>query len=394
MSGKKSSIRFFPFLLLFIAGCAGSSIFPNIPLNPPVLSNPISLAIDEGNARGYLVNSNNTVQFANASLIALDLSNPAAPVVIKAVSLDNFSGQTFLDTTAKKLYLTNRLSSDETDKIDRVFRIDVDEASPNFLGIEAFNADDDPFGIASDGTNLYVVNQKSLGRYLLSDLTHRTRVDLNVQNTTGSTVQTDNTREVALSPSGQFLFVSNRGDRMLIIDAAQIPLPDPTIELTLGGAEAVDYVLSDTSSTRGITSDANFVYVVEGNPPSLKILSEQSLPVVTGNPQQILISSLAVAEIPSGRNPSEIALDSLNHRAYVAISDDDQIAVIDTQLFVEIARISLMDNLSPGTNQGDNPFGVSVGHIGGKTFIYSLNFDTDNVSIIDGDSLTVVGTFP
>jgi hypothetical protein len=394
MSQKKLFIRIFPLFFLLFAGCAGSSIFPNIPLNPPALSNPISLAIDEGNARGYLVNSNNTVQFANASLIALDLSNPAVPVVIKAVPMDNFSGQTFLDTAARKLYLTNRLSSDQTDKVDQVFRIDVDEASSNFLGIEKFNADNNPFGIASDGTNLYAINEKSVDLYLLSDLTHRTRMDINVQTTAGSTVQTVNTREAALSPSGQFLFVTNRGDRMLIVNVAQIPLPDPTIELTLGGSEAVDYVLSDTTSTRGVASDANFIYVVEGTPPALKILSEQDLPVVTGNPQQILISSLAVAEIPLGNNPNEIALDPLNHRAYVAISDDDQIAVIDTQLFVQTALISLKDNLPAGVKSGENPFAVSVGHFGGKSFIYALNFDTDNVSIIDGDSLTVVGTFP
>jgi|GEM_PF-2329805 len=387
---------FFILLATSLIGCAGPSIFPEIPLSTtsPTLSDPIFFAIDETTARGYLVNSNNTVEFADASLMVLDLTNPVAPVAIRAISLKNFSGQGFLDKTAKKLYLSNRLSDNGSDKTDQILKIDVDEASPGFLTVEEFASDDNPFGVASNGTNLFVVGEKSLGFYFLSDLTRHTRVDINFQTTSGSNVQTDNTREVALSPSGQFAFVTNRGDRMVILNTSEIPLPDPTLALTLGGAEAVDYVIANTISTRGIASDANFVYVVEGTPPALKVLKEESLAVVSGNPQQILISTLAAAEIPLGKNPNEVALDPLNHRAYVSITDEDEVAVIDTNLFIQVERIPVKDFLPPGIKPGEAPFALSAAVLGGTPYIYVLNLDTDNISIIDGNTLTVVGNYP
>jgi DNA-binding beta-propeller fold protein YncE len=381
----------------FLANCAGPSIFQPIPLNanPPVLAQPIFFAFDEAAARGYLINSNNTVIFSDASLLVLDMTNPAAPSVINAISLDNFSGQAFLDTSNKKLYVANRFSENSTDNIDQIFRINVDEGSPNFLGLEQFDADSNPFGVTSDGTDLFVANDQSLDFYQISDLTHRTRVDFNIQIAgTTTTVNTTNTREVALSPSGQLLYVSNRSDKMLILNRSEIPLPDPTLELTLGGSEAVNYVLSDTTSTRGVASDSNFTYVVEGSPPSLKILSNTSLPPVTGSPQQLLISSLEVAEVPLGNDPSEIALDTVNHRAYVTNNQDNNVSVIDTNSFVEVVRIPLNTNLPSGVASGEGPFGISVAHFGGIPFIYALNLTTNNVSIINGNTLSVVATFP
>ncbi|MFO1519885.1 MAG: hypothetical protein U1F57_09530 [bacterium] len=385
-------------LLPFVqGGCAGNSIFPNIPLSntSPVLSNPIFLVVDEPNARGYLINSNNQVNFSDASLMVLNLTNPLAPTVIKAVNLQNFSGQGVLNPATKTLYITNRFSGDPTDVTDRILAVNVDESSANFLGIQEFEADSNPFGIAFDGTNLYTANIASLDRYLVGNLNQRTRIDFNVEAVGTSTpVNTQNTRELVLSPSGQFLYIGNRGDKLLILDTQQIPVPDPTQSLTLGGSESIDYVLSDTFSTRGMTSDANYVYVVEGNPASLKILSDKTLPLVSGQPQQILISSLAVAEIPLGNDPNEITLDSVNQRAYVPNSQDNTVSIIDTNLFVEVARIAMDKNLPAGIPVGTYPFSVGVYHSGGIPYLYVLNHDSSNITIMNGATQSIVGHFP
>ncbi|MBL7686383.1 MAG: hypothetical protein JNK65_10180, partial [Deltaproteobacteria bacterium] len=84
------------FLLVLIAlssACSSSAIIDKIPLNatPPVLAKPIFMAIDNARARAYLLNSNYTVNYADASFMVLDLTNPIAPKVIKAVSIPNFS---------------------------------------------------------------------------------------------------------------------------------------------------------------------------------------------------------------------------------------------------------------------------------------------------------------
>ncbi len=369
--------------------CAGPSIFQPIPLglNPPTLGQPIFLAINETTARGYLINSNNSVQYSDGSLLILEFANPIAPTAIYSMSLQNFSGQAVLDPAGQNLYMTNRLSSDVNDPMDQIFRVNVTEGSASFLNLTQFDADDNPFGMVSDGTYLYVVNDSSLDFYAISNPAQRTRIDFNVEPPgTSAPVNTANTREAAFSASGQFLFVTNRGGQMLIMDPAQIPIPDPSLSLTLGGSEAIDYVISNTSSTRGIASDSNYTYVVEGSPPSLKILTDRSLTSVTGQPQQILISSIAVAEIPLGPNPNEIAVDATNNRAYVVLSQNNQVAVIDTQLLIQVAVVSLPSNT--------NPFGVSVGHFGGVPYVYVLNQDSNTVSIINGNTLSIVGTFP
>jgi len=394
---KKNILKFFllSFILLSL-GCAESSIFQPIPLNanPPVLAQPIFMAIDETTARGYLINSNNQVEWANASLMVLNLSNPVAPTVVKAVELQNFSGQAVYDPVAKLLYITNRFDENLGIAVNQIFVVNVDESSPNFLTMSQFTSEPNPFGITTDGTNLYTANTATLNLFPKADLSHRSFVEFNIQTTSGTIPITENTREVAISPTGQFLFVSNQDDVLLILDKTQIPQPDPTLEVTSGGSEAVDYVVSNTISTFGIASDANYVYVVQANPNMLQILTDRTLPVVAGPPQQILLSSVAVAQVPLGEGPQEIALDTVNGRAYVPNAFDNTLSVIDTTLFAEVARIIIPNTEPDQFPEGPFPFGVSVGHFGGVPFVYVLNQNTNNISIINGSTLTFVGNFP
>ncbi len=385
------------FFLLFLSACAGPGIFPNIPLSTtsPVLAQPIFMTIDETRNRGYLINSNNAVNYGDASLMVLDLTNPTAPQVLNVISILNFSGQAYLDNTNQLLYITNRLSANIEDNIDQILQVNVNESSSSYLSITQYATDGNPFGITSDGTNLYIACTGSVDRILFSNLNQRTQVSFNVQNNLGVTLNTSGTRELALSPSGQYLFVTNRTDRMLILNTSQIPLPDPTLTVTSGGSAAVDYDLANTISTRGIASDSNYIYVVDGISPALKILSEQSLPVnSTGTPIEIPISSLVVSEISLNTNPNEVAVDTLNEKVYVTLSDNNQVSVIDTNSLTQIAQIELDESLPAGIAQGLNPFGISVGHFGGVPYIYVMNLNSNNVSIINGNTLGVVATFP
>lgn len=394
---KKYLLLFVCLFFYILPSCAGPSIFPNIPLSAsnPVLAQPIFMAIDETRARAYLINSNNVVDYADASLLVLDLSNPTAPATLDVVGLQNFSGQAWLDTTNQFLYVTNRLSANVEDVVDQIIQVNVNESSSNYLSMTQYQTDANPFGITSDGTNLYVACTGSADRLLLSNLNQRTQVSFNVQNNLGVTLNTSGTRELALSPSGQFLFVTNRSDRMLILNTGLIPVPDPSLSLTLGGSAAVQYDLANTLSTRGIVSDSNYIYVVDGATPALKILSEQNLPVnTTGEPIEIPISSLVVAEIALDLNPNEVAVDTVNGRVYTTLSNENEVSVVDTNSLTQIAQISLDENLPNGVTAGDNPFGVSVGHFGGVPYIYVMNLDSNNVSIINGNTMSVVASFP
>lgn len=385
------------FFLLFLSACAGPAIFPDIPLSTsnPVLAQPIFMAIDETRNRGYLINSNNLVNYNDASLMVLDLTNPTAPQVLDVAALQNFSGQAYLDTTNQFLYIANRLSANVDDAVDQIIQVNVNEASSGYLGMVQYQTDANPFGITSDGTNLYVACTGSADLIPISNLNIRSQVSFNVQNNLGEVLNTSGTRELALSPSGQYLFVTNRTDQMLILNTGQIPIPDPSLSVTLGGAAAVAYDLANTLSTRGIVSDSSYIYVVDGLSPALKILTEQNLPVNTsGTPIEIPISSLVVAEIALTSNPNEVAVDAVNGKVYTTLSDNDQVSVVDTNSLSQVAQISLFENLPSGVTAGDNPFGVAVGHFGGVPYVYVMNLNSNNVSIINGNTLSVVASFP
>lgn len=405
---KKTIFKILLSLALFLPACAGPSIFPNISLSTsnPVLAQPIFMAIDETRNRGYLINSNNLVNYADASLMVLDLSNPTAPVAINVVALANFSGQAYLDTTNQYLYIANRLSANVDDAVDQIIQVNVNESSPQYLNMVQYSTDGNPFGITSDGTNLYIACTCSADLIPLSNLNIRTNVSFNVQNNLGVTLNTSGTRELALSPSGQYLFVTNNTAQMLILNVNQIAIPDPSLQVTQGGSAAVDYDLANTLSTRGIVSDSNYIYVVDGSTPALKILTEQNLPInTTATPIEIPISQLAVAEIPLNTNPNEIALDTINGRVYTTIAGTmsngnmgtaslNEVSVVDTTTLTQIAQISLTNNLPAGVAAANNPFGISVGHFGGVPYIYVLNLNSNNISIINGNTLSVVASFP
>ncbi len=380
--------------------CAGPSIFQPTPLNvtPPIIAQPIEMAIDEVNKRGYLINSDNTVLYSNGSLIVFDLTNPVVPTVLRSVGLPNFSGQAYLDTATKYLYVTNRLNEPSTNNTNQILKINIDEASSNYLTYQQYESASNPFGITSNGTDLFVVDQQSLDFYALSNLSSRTNVNFNVQLTDGTTPNTSNTRQIALSPSKNFLYVTNETGPVLILNTSEIPAPSGSAGVTNGGNAAVDYAIANTSSTFGVASDSQYIYIVEGTPPALLILNDVNLPVVQGNPQSIQTSSLAAQTIPLGTNPNEIALDPTNNRAYVTLSFDNQVSVIDTKNLVELVRIPLANNnnvtLPAGINQGENPFAISLGHFGGTPYIYVMNLNTNNISIINGSTNTLVSTFP
>ncbi len=386
----------FIFSTLSFTNCAGPSIFQPTPLNvtPPIINQPIEMAIDEVNKRGYLINSDNTVLYSNGSLIVFDLSNPVAPQVMRAASLPNFSGQAYLDTTAKYLYVTNRLNQPSTSNNNQILKINIDEASPNYLTYQQFETGSNPFGIASDGTNLFVVNQQSLDSFLLSNLSSRTEVSFNILVSDGSIPNTVNTRQMAISPSGNYLYVSNEGGPVLILNKSQIPPPNQAVPLTTGTNNSVDYIVAGTNSTIGIASDTNNIYIVEDNPPSLLVFADPALPAVDGNPQTVQLATILKKSIPLGNFPNEVATDGANNRAYVTMAQNNEVSVINTTDLVELARIPLTTGLPVGVNQGFNPFAISVGHFNGTAYIYVLNLNTNNISIINGTTLSVVGSYP
>jgi YVTN family beta-propeller protein len=389
-------ILFCSLFLFALLGCAGESIFIPIPLtlNPLVLANPISMAASSAARRLYIANSNNEVLWADASFAVLDLTNPLNPQAIAVISIPNFSGEIILDEPRGFVYIPNRESASEAQTVDHVLRININEASPNFLEVDLFDSGSNPFGAAvGELDTLFVAADSQALRYDLNNLNNFTAVDLNVTTAEGRAIDTDDTRNCALSPSGANLFVTNENDNMLILNVAQFPPPSSPGETDLG-QEAVDYIVTGTVSTQGVASDSQFVYVVDASPPLLKVMTDTGLVPVNGPPLEIGSASLEVAAIPLGSEPGEILIDDPNRRAYVANTGSDDVSVIDLDLLTEINRVAVDENLPVNVDPGDQPFGMTLAEVDGVQFLYVANFNSNNITVIRTDTLKVVAAFP
>lgn len=366
--------------------------------------------------RLYIVNSNNTVIYEDSSLVVMDISDPVNPVFMSSVAIPNFSGQVVLDEARGFLYLPNRKSDNNGDKIDQVLRINIQEDSANYLAVESFESGEDPFGASFEGEHLFVAAAGEVLRYNVNDLSRYSAVDLqftSAQNSKFGEDEVEEVRELSLSPSGAYLFVTNRIENMLILNVADINEPTQPGRNDLGNS-AIDYVITGTSSTRGITRDSQYLYVVEGNPSSLKIMTDLGLVPNAGAANEISSASLQVAEIPLGGNPAEVLVDEAQQRAYVSNQRSDNISVIDLQLKQEIDRISIRTIFDEANNNeedfdnydetnfdrvldnedGDQPFAMMLFSFNDKTYLYVAHFRSNKISIIDTETRKVIKILP
>ncbi|MDO8520346.1 MAG: hypothetical protein Q7T11_09350, partial [Deltaproteobacteria bacterium] len=234
-----------------------------------------------------------------------------------------------------------------------------------------------PFGVALSGGTLLVVNDDELDIFD-TDLDLSATVDLTAADDADIN-DTDSTfvEGVAIDAATNRAFITNRRGKILVVD-----LDDNTLS----------HVLSGTSTTRGIASDGTFIYAVEGDPASLLIFDPTQLSD-SSSPDEVDDSTLIVSVISLGANPNGLALDAANNRAYVTNTGDHSVSVIDLILGEEIARISL-DEDDTEFDDCEDPFGIAVGTFDGVPFVFTANLGTNNIAVINANTLNVVEVFP
>jgi YVTN family beta-propeller protein len=364
------TIALFCFLLL--SSCASEDIFPSIGAS---LSNPVSIAIDSAANRAYLINSNSKFYYETGSLQILDISAPAAPALLNTVEIPNFSGQAY--PSGGYLYLTNRLSSDNSDTSDSLLRINVDEASASFLTIDAYTAGNNPFGVAYDAvsTNLYVATLGDQLDYYPIAAPSRSSITLAPLDLSDGTAVTDvDIREVVII--GRQAFVTRPRDGLLIIDLDE---------------NNVDYYISDIFSPRGIATDGVNLFIASIDTsttaltPHLYVINPASLTALAGNTTATLVdkddSGLVVADVEAGTDPQEVAV-STNY-IFVSNMGADSVSVINRADYSKESDITV----------GDEPFGMNVYPAGAETHLFVTNIQSNSVSIIDIATLAVVATY-
>ncbi len=368
------------FLTTTGANCT-STIFPALGTN---LSAPIAISVDAANARAYVVNSNNRVEFNGASLSILDISSPAAPTLLSntsnPITIDNFSGQIYVDTTNRFAYIANRLSTDPLDTSDVLLKVNLDESSSSLATITSNTAGNNPFGVAccdasdrvyavSSGGTVEVYNKLTLAY---------TQVSLAVTLDEGA-ISGASATEAAFNSTGTLAFISNRAGQVYILN---------TSEIGDASKNPIDYVIKNVQDARGLALDATNLYVVDGTAGTalLRVIPTATLTPITPDTTAISqpdATTLQTTTVPLGNDPNEIIL--FGGKAYVSNRGDDTISVID------------LSNLSatPTTIAvGDEPYGLAAFTSGADSFLYVTNLASNTISVINLASNTVVATFP
>lgn len=376
------SLRHFILLLIIIfTGCNDTSLFESIDNQ---LAAPIAVAVDTARARAYVVNSNINYDFTDTTLSLLDITNPAAPTLLSStvnpISIPNFSGQIYLDTTTATAYVTNRLSDDVNDEVDALLTVNLDEASADFGTVSSFSAGENPFGIACCDASgrIYVVNNGgTLQIYDPADLSTSIQVSLDLTLSTQDLALGSGSTEVAISADGSMAFVSNNGGHIYGIN---------TSDVGDTSKNPIDYVILNVEEARGLALSGTTLYMVDGTLDAevVRKLDVSTLTPVSPDaaaPSEVDAATLQATTISVGENPNEIIL--FDGKAYISNQDDDSVTVVDLSNDSVVATITV----------GDKPFGLTVFASGGTDYLYVTNLLDNSLSIIDLGTNTVVATF-
>ncbi len=377
---------------LSVLSCAGDPLFVSIGDN---LSGPIAIVLDTARSRAYVVNSNLNVAFEDTSLITLDIADPTAPTILdinnNPFEVPALSGQAFLDATTQRLFVTNRFSSNNKDLIDNLLVIDMTEDG-DFGTLQTIEAGENPFGIACcDNQNrFYVVSDGNLEVFDLDDPTSKTTISLEITVSNGDSFSGDSTTHIALLNNQAFL--TNRAGIIYVIN---------TDKIDGSGQNPIDYLIANMNDLRGIVSDGTNLYTVEVDFEDDEVTRLRSIDLTSVPPLADISETILRIDVENdgverqtlsvGLEPQEILL--FNNRAYVTNGDSDSVTVVDITDPASMATITTID-LTSGGFTAKNPFGMAAANIGGTDYLFVTNLDSNNISIIDVASNTVVANYP
>ena len=373
-------------LPLALMGCASSfDVFDDIGQN---IASPSAMMVDVSSNRLYLVNSNSEVLYdwRQGSFHVLDITNPLAPVLIDYVLTDSFSGEIYLDLNQKRVYVPNRYTENISRTQDRLYTINTDEASTDFLSLSTTPLGRDPFAIfcCYPQGRLWITTSDDELEYvdLGGDLTPGS-IPLTTVLDNGGTITSADTSHIALLGSMAFLTRENGGIMVVNLDEAGVE-----------GSVPMDYFIADVPNPRGIVINGDRAYIVgEGNENGswrrfLLVLDISSLTPLFDNTSTRYLDKnddgLLVSLIEVGKNPQEVALSS--DYAFVTNQEDDTVSVIDLSSLVKVTDISV----------GEEPFSLVLytDANGVDRYMYVGNVVSNTISIIDISTLSVAATYP
>jgi YVTN family beta-propeller protein len=174
----------------------------------------------------------------------------------------------------------------------------------------------------------------------------------------------------------------SRGDRpadlVVAKDAVRVEVPIPVIR----GRSAVLALQLDAA--RAVTPDYRFVLALSGSVPA-----QANVPL-TGYCTNAGLANVTVfdkharrvtAVFASGREPQGIALDASRNRAFIALSREDQLEILDLLSGTDVGRVTLLS--------GDRPREVALTP-DGRTLVV-INEASNSAAFVDPSSGTELG---
>lgn len=381
-------------LLFGVVGCAGDPLFGPIGVN---MSNPLTIAVNSTTKRAYVNNSNSKFIYDGGSLHVVDLTTITAPTRLATIGINSFNGNMFLDSTANKLYVPNRLSDNDADDIDTLFSINTNEASSTFLSVSSVEADGDPFDIlpGKNATELLVPSQEGfLDIFDISGATPNriSQLDLKQELSDGSTLSyVDATQAVVINSGAQAVITRAIGG-LLVVNLNEIG----------GSGKPIDYYIPDLVSPRGIATQggaSTIVYVVdvidEGTKDEQNVLYVLDLASLAPDTTNAAITikdkdtdGLLTNTIGLGDNPQQVLFSSTLNQLFVSNTDSDTISVIRTN--------NLAGGVKATITVGDEPFGMAFYQqtVGTDSHLLVCNQEGNTVSIVDLATNSIVATYP
>lgn len=379
---KFTRVCAFSWFFLFSACASTVDIFPDIPLTTEVglleMPNPIAIAEDAANDQIIVVNSNVDFFFDQGSLMTIhvDASDPASPLLTATAVLatPNFGSEIAFD--GANAFIPFREALTDSAEGDQILRYAVGAGS--LLNDAEGTTGKNPFGITQNGGSVFVVSDDELDIFD-TDLNLTETIDLTIASESDiDEASAESVERITVDNVNNRAFIGNRSGKIFVVDL---------------DSNSVSHVIDGPQNSRGIAFDGALIYVVDGNPPALWVFNPSLLQAAESPPEEVDDSELLVQVIDLGNGPNGMALDVANNRGYVANSTDATLSVIDLTLFEEIERISL-DEDDTGLDDAETPFGVAVGAYGGVSLVFVANFDSNNIAVINGETLNVVAVFP
>ncbi len=375
--------------ILFLVPFFGCSEAPLIaPENFKRLNNPISMAFVPNTNLAVVANANVNLNQETGSLVAIDLSS-ASILTETSISIPSFSGRITLHPSLFQIYVPDRgddalLVYEYTVPAPSGLPISIipkEVVSPQARTINGIETDENPFDVFLFNDLLLVTNHLS-GSVSFISASSLDPIDLDPQDsqlnglplvsaanfTQAKRRSGIGANRIIPAPNGLLYVTSTRTNNIYVIDPKSQQV-EAMLDLS---------TLSLTGGTRGmVVSGSGLAYIAHRGINSLIILDVSE---ITDNGIDFEVADVKLVDvIPVGADPEGVALSPDEKTVFVSNQGDNSITVIDTVTRTIKSHI-FVSGTSPGEIVVDST----------RNLLYVLNFLSNDISVIDINTLTLV----